>query len=136
MKHKILDYVFLGLVFAAAVGAVYYLEYAREHKTNPKTGSVSDCLPSNRKLTELVSFGVTIGQTLKSLEAKCQNDILVDPSGKEIIFYNLVGCWGNPPMDYRELLKKQDDEINNLKKKYIVVAMDCYTGDNPQRDIY
>ena len=69
---------------------------------------------------------VTVEQKLAELKASCRSDNkLVDGSGKEITFYHLIGCWGNPPYDYQEILKKQEDEIHKLKEQYTVVEMTC-----------
>jgi hypothetical protein len=105
----------------------------------PKS-SLAKCLPADIKLNDVVdatSSGyangqpvglqkVTVEQKLNELKATCNRDNkLVDGSGKQIIFYHLKGCWGNPPRNYQEILKEQRDEINRLKQQYTVIEMTC-----------
>lgn len=91
----------------------------------------ADCAPSNIKLSDIVVTynsrnKITVQQTLSNMAAKCDSaNKLVDSSNKEIRFYQLVGCWGNPPANYLELQKKQNDEIDALKKQYTVILMPC-----------
>src|SRR6266481_484701 len=54
---------------------------------------------------------VTVSQLLTKLRARCKKGKLVDGKGREIYFYRLIGCWGNPPADYQELLEKQRTEL-------------------------
>ena len=68
---------------------------------------------------------VTVDETLKKLKAKCKRGKLVDASGKEIYFYRLRGCWGNPPADYQEILSQQQRELENLRQRYRVIEMTC-----------
>jgi len=93
------------------------------------------CLPSGIKLTDVVSAQlakpgravsrITVGQKLTEMKAKCKRGKLVDRTGREIYFYRLKGCWGNPPIDYQEILQKQKDELEKLRKKYTVIEMTC-----------
>jgi len=99
--------------------------------------SLSQCLPRGVKVDDIVSTKLvgyirpenivrtTVEQTLEGLNAVCKNDKLMDASGKEIYFYHLTGCWGNPPQNYNEILQKQQDEIGRLKQQYTVVEMTC-----------
>lgn len=96
-----------------------------------------ECLPAGLRLSDVVSTTnvkpgsrlepkkITVGQKLIELKARCKNGKLMDGSDKEIRFYRLVGCWGNPPVDYQEILARQAAEIEKLKKRYIVVEMTC-----------
>ncbi len=97
---------------------------------------LSKCIPSGIKLSDFVAYKITVEQNLLQLKAFCRDSKLIDGSGREIYFYHLTGCWGNPPGDYQEILQKQQEEINQLKTKYTIIEMSCYTGDNPTRDIY
>ena len=72
---------------------------------------------------------ITVGQVLTKLNARCRRGKLVDGNGQEIYFYRLIGCWGNPPADYQELLAEQNRELGRLKKKYTVIEIPCGTGD-------
>lgn len=90
---------------------------------------LSQCLPNNIKLSTLISKTTNVGQKLASLNAKCTDtNKLMDGNGKEIYFYSLTGCWGNAPVNYRDILDKQQDEITNLNKKYNVVEISCNTS--------
>lgn len=91
--------------------------------------SLSQCLPNNIKLSTLITKSMSVGQKLALLNAKCGDDgKLLGGNGKEIYFYNMTGCWGNPPVGYQAILQKQQDEINNLNKKYNVVEISCNTS--------
>ena len=102
--------------------------------------SLAKCLPADIKLSDVVdatstgySNGIPVGlhkvtveQTLNELKATCNSDNkLVGGNGKQIIFYHLTGCWGNPPYNYQDILQKQRDEIDKLKQQYIVIEMTC-----------
>jgi hypothetical protein len=93
------------------------------------------CLPSNIKLGDIVDGIVswstggrrtvigrtTVRQTLAELKAYCGSDNnLVDSSGREIRFYRLIDECRGAPLP-REILQKQQDEINRLKERYTVV---------------
>jgi hypothetical protein len=111
----------------------------------PKS-SLAKCLPADVKLNDVVdatSTGyangqpvglqkVTVEQKLDELKATCNPDNkLVDGSGKQIIFYHLKGCWGNPPRNSQEILQEQRDEINRLKQQYTVIEMTCNPSGSP-----
>ena len=93
------------------------------------------CLPKDIKRTDVVSAPVslpgrsgkkiTVEQKLKELKARCRRGKLVDASGKEIYFYHLQGCWGNPPADYQEILGQQARELEKLRRRYRVIEMTC-----------
>jgi hypothetical protein len=68
---------------------------------------------------------ITVLDTLAELKASCQDGRLFDGNGREIRFYQLKGCWGNPPADYQEILAAQRKELDALKAKYTVVEMTC-----------
>jgi hypothetical protein len=102
--------------------------------------SLAKCLPAGIKLSDVVeatmagnangqpvkSRQVTVEQKLKELKATCnREDKLVDGNGRQIVFYHLIGCWGNPPPDYQELLQKQRGEIERLKQQHTVIEMTC-----------
>ena len=120
-------------------------EKPRQMPNKQRESSLSHCLPPNVKLDDIVSTKVvgytrpenvvrtTVEQTLGGLRAICKNDKLTDASGKEIYFYHRVGCWGNPPQNYNEILQKQQDELARLKKKYTVVEMTCNPSGMPIR---
>ena len=100
----------------------------------------SNCLPAGIESTDVVSaqvarpgkgggvVTVTVAQKLKQLKARCRKGKLVDSAGKEIRFYRLIGCWGNPPEDYQEQLDRQAKELATLRKRYHVIEMTCNPG--------
>ena len=101
------------------------------------------CLPADTTLEEIVSVEmkpgsqtpskqVTVKDTLSRLKARCKKGKLIAASGREIRFYRLIGCWGNPPEDYQEQLARQDHELERLKKKYKVVEIPCALMDPRQ----
>jgi len=95
------------------------------------------CLPADTNLEELVSTPqlksaagkptkrVTVRDSLSRLKARCRKGKLIAGNGREIRFYRLVGCWGNPPDDYQEQLARQEQALKRLKKKYTVVEIPC-----------
>jgi hypothetical protein len=106
------------------------------------TGSDDGCLPQGINATDVVSIQaarpgknseavtVTVAQKLKELKARCRKHKLVDSRGREIRFYQLVGCWGNPPADYRQQLERQARELATLRRRYRVIEMTCSTSDD------
>ena len=102
----------------------------------PSQSPLAKCLPPDVKLNDVVEASivghangqhkVTVEGKLNELKATCDRDNkLIDASGRQIVFYHLTGCWGNPPADYRELLEKQREEINKLKQHFTVIEMTC-----------
>jgi hypothetical protein len=96
------------------------------------TDSVS-CLPHDVKNDTVISGGnsprevVTVREALGRIGARCQDEKLVDKAGREIRFVRLIGCWGNPPVDYQEQLSRQAGEIERLKARYTVLEIPCAT---------
>lgn len=101
-------------------------------------GNTDSCLPAGIKPTDVVSAQavkpganrdqvktITVAQKLKELRARCRKRKLVDATGREIRFYRLIGCWGNPPEDYQEQLERQAKELAKLRKRYRVIEMSC-----------
>jgi len=108
--------------------------------------SLAACLPPNIRLSDIVeatSAGmangqpvglrqVTVEQRLGELKAICSSDNkLIDGSGKQIVFYHLTGCWGNPPAGAQEILRKQREELDKLKQQYTVIEMTCNPSGMP-----
>jgi len=103
---------------------------------------VSSCLPSEIDLDNVVVLdrgranrspkkNLTVRMRLLQLKARCKKGSLVDGRGRKIRFYSLIGCWGNPPADYAELLENQDREIRRLKKTYTVIQISCAQSNDP-----
>ena len=99
--------------------------------------NTNNCLPADIKPTDVVAtrlakpgiggkvITITVAQKLKELRATCRGHKLVDGGGREIRFYKLIGCWGNPPDDYQEQLQRQAKELASLRKRYRVIEMTC-----------
>jgi hypothetical protein len=93
------------------------------------------CLPKGIKRRDVVSAEmhisgkagkkITVEQKLKELKARCRKGKLVDANGKEIYFFHLQGCWGNPPEDYQEILRQQAGKLEKLRLRYRVIEMTC-----------
>ncbi len=87
------------------------------------------CLPSGVTTSTIVSSDgnvkVTVGQKLASLGASCQGGTLIDSAGKSIVLYSLVGCWGNPPADYLNILNQQNAAIQALQASHTVITLTC-----------
>ena len=93
------------------------------------------CLPSDIDADEVVSLEspspgrvakkITVTSKLNQLGARCRAKRLVDARGKEIHFYRLTGCWGNPPENYQEILDNQRQELECLRRRYRVVEITC-----------
>ena len=88
------------------------------------------CLPKDIQLDEPVSYSgkgnrkVTVEQKLAELKARCRHGKLVDARRREIRFFR-PSCWGNPPPDYLEIKKRENEELAKLKKRYTVIAFGC-----------
>lgn len=97
--------------------------------------SFSGCLSKEIKPSDVVSSRLvgsstvlkktTVEEKLIQLKASCKKGKLVDAAGREIRFYRLEGCWGNPPADYQEILQKQSEELEKLRRRYTVIEMTC-----------
>ena len=100
--------------------------------------NTDSCLPAGIKPTDVVSTQaakpganrdrvktITVAQKLRELRARCRKRKLVDAGGREIRFYRLLGCWGNPPEDYQEQLERQAKELARLRQRYRVIEMTC-----------
>ena len=91
------------------------------------------CLPSDVTNDTMISVGnsarelVTVRETLGRIGARCQDGKLVDQAGREVRFFHLIGCWGNPPVDYQEQLSRQAREIERLKTRYTIFEIPCAT---------
>jgi hypothetical protein len=106
------------------------------------TQSSGACLPSGIELSSVVSAQamggskvskVTVQQRLDEIGARCQNGKLVDSAGKEIRFYPLKGCWGNPPDNYQDILQQQQVELDKLRAQYTVIEMTCNPSGLPMQ---
>lgn len=93
------------------------------------------CLPQDVKADEVIALEpdvnggagrqITVDHKLKQLRARCRGRKLVDARGRQIYFYRLTGCWGNPPADYEEILENQRKELARLRQRYRVIEISC-----------
>jgi len=107
-------------------------------------GSLSRCLPPDIDLDRTVvveqpkvskegsETRMTVRTRLARLRARCKNGKLLSSTGSEIRFVALLGCWGNPPENYQEMLTDQAREIARLRKKYIVIQIPCGGNADPR----
>lgn len=99
---------------------------------------IESCLPKGVRLTDIAEVitepvsnasdaprKITVQDKLRALQARCRDGKLVDGSGREIRFFRLIGCWGNPPENYQELLAKQRSDLAALQERFTVVEMTC-----------
>lgn len=128
-------------IFLVAVFAILVLSVSARSQHYP-------CLPNEVKAEDIVRVvrlpstapegivkKITIRESLKNLKAKCIKGKLLDDKRKEIRFFRIEGCWGNPPADYLEIQGRQRQELATLKRKYTVIEMSCSTGDRPRQSI-
>ena len=95
------------------------------------TAVVSADLVSSRVTGDVIKK-MTVQEKLRELNAHCRNGKLVDGAGREIYFYQLTGCWGMPPPDHDEILQKQAEELDTLRKRYTVIEMTCNPSGMPR----
>lgn len=106
----------------------------------PPTLPCCSCLPAGVKGTDPVNYlrvkpgsagletrkqYVSVADKLAELKAKCRKGKLLDVAGRQIRFFQMTGCWGNPPENYQEILDAQAKELARLKKRYTVIEMTC-----------
>jgi hypothetical protein len=91
------------------------------------------CLPEGFKLNDVVSYTskrkgsddyITIEDKLVEIKAQCKKGKLIDSKGREIKFFRF-SCYGNPPIDYEEIMQKERDELDKLQKHYTVIILEC-----------
>ena len=120
----------LGAVFLSALSPL-----SPSPASSACTSNTDACMPPGIQATDVVSsqaakpggkvVTISVAQKLKALRARCRKGKLVDARGTEIRFYQLIGCWGNPPDDYQEQLERQAKELAKLRKRYRVIEMTC-----------
>ena len=138
---------FLTLINLALLPVAASAE-ANDNGASPS--SLAKCLPPDIKLSDVVevsrsrdangrpaaSSPITVEQKLHEIGATCNSaNRLIDGTGREIVFYHLTGCWGNPPADYLEILQKQREEIARLKQQKTVIQMTCNPSGTSIRSI-
>jgi hypothetical protein len=109
----------------------------------PALEGYSKCVPANVDLDSPVvvedqskrrrsTITTTVRSRLTQLRASCKKGKLF-ANRRQVYFYDLIGCWGNPPEDYLDLLKRQREEIDRLKKKYTVIQISCSDSSDRRR---
>lgn len=93
------------------------------------------CLPPDMTADQVISSEhdardgtrrlITVREKLRQLRARCRGRRLVDARGKQIYFYRLIGCWGNPPANYLAIMEHQRQELARLRRRYRVVEISC-----------
>jgi hypothetical protein len=138
-----MKYCFYLLIFILITGSGATLSgQSKSRKSRKMTKQVNNqakygCLPPDITLDTIVSTTdvetasgnkiekETVRQRLDKIKAGCRAGKLSDAKGREIRFYRLQGCWGNPPPDYQAILENQQKELAELKKKYTVIEITC-----------
>jgi hypothetical protein len=96
------------------------------------------CLPAgytNKSIGELKTTletkTMTVREALIDARARCSHAKLVDGHDREIKFFVMQGCWGNPPAGYLEILDRQDKELALLRQTHTVIEIPCERGSKP-----
>lgn len=99
------------------------------------------CLPPDLKPTDIVSaervgdppeiLTVTVEEKLIQLDARCKRGKLLDGKGKEIRFYR-AHRFGAPTAYALEIMRREQDELEALRKKYTVIEMTCDPSGKPR----
>jgi hypothetical protein len=127
----ILTSVLVILISGATVLAQDFLCLPSDIKEDSVVKVETNISTDGKKMTKVI----TVKQILTELKAKCLRGKLLDSKRKTIRFYNLQGCWGNPPANYLEILNQQKKELAILRKKYTVVEMTCNPRGIPPQSI-
>lgn len=136
MKRSPWNVLVIGLTLSTSVLAWPRVVDGQPVRSGSAAPLLTACLPKGIGMTTVVSATVlpgtantvktvTVADRLGQLKATCRHRTLVDRSGRAIRFYRLEGCWGNPPMNYREILQKQAATIRQLQKTFTVLEMTC-----------
>ena len=78
-------------------------------------------------VSRLVSFIMKYDSQLQVVSVTKNTATKPKPT-KETYYYHLTTCWGNPPQNYMDLVKAEQDKINLLKQKYNVIIVGCPAG--------
>jgi hypothetical protein len=143
MKRLIIFLIFLTFCGQVAVAQSKTKLKNKQKKPSAVKKSAADfsvCLPEGITSETVVSAenlgfdnvkrtfriaSVNVKEKLTKLGAKCAAGNLTDAGGKGIKFYRLQGCWGNPPVNYQEILSNQAKELADLRKRFTVVELTC-----------
>lgn len=96
------------------------------------------CLPKDISLEKVVSTDrvgtkeggfivkkVSVKDILQKYHFSCHEGKLSNNFGKEARFYQLIGCWKNPPYNAEEILTNQRNMLSRLNQKYFVIELTC-----------
>ena len=101
-----------------------------DKEAEPSPSKSFSCLPKDVRADEAVSYGIkgksilTVEKKLAEMKARCRRGKLVDVRGREIRFFR-SSCWGNPPPDYLEIQKRENEALAKLKTRYAVIVFGC-----------
>jgi hypothetical protein len=100
----------------------------KTQRKGPPPAKEFSCLPGDVRPDEVVSSKgsrrITVREKLAQMKARCRNGRLVDAKRREIRFFH-TSCWGNPPPDYLEIQKRENEELAKLKRRFAVVVFEC-----------
>lgn len=128
---------FVWIAFGAETLSAQAKLEMKPKSANPVAVLKYGCLPTNikpdtivdaRRIESMVGIRIvkeSVVQRLDKMKARCKAGKLVDQKGREIRFYQLQNCWGNPPADYLELQERQENDLKELRKKFTVIEITC-----------
>lgn len=100
--------------------------------------AVAKLLPADVRLDTVSESGLgggnklTVEDMLIRVQARISQDgKLVDAAGKPITFFQLTGCWGNPPANYQQIIDDQNDRLAELRKTHTVITLTCNPSGMP-----
>ncbi len=116
---------FCLLLFMVICGLPCMAQTYRCLESGVKETDISDVRIDTTKTGQPITIKITVRDSLKKLKARCVRGKLVDGKGKQIRFYFVHNCWGNPPENYLEILEKQRRDLENLQRQFTVIQMTC-----------
>ena len=94
---------------------------------------LQNCLPEGTSLTDIVHYGIngqsntTVNDELRALKAVClgKKGLLISlKTGRRIYFFH-PSCWGNPPADYLEIVKREQAQLTKMQRVGTVIVFTC-----------
>lgn len=132
-------------MITAALNAAFVVSVLCCTFTPAQRNGFDGCLPAgissetivlvqpSKSTSRITTKRTTVKERLIQLRARCKGGKLRDRAGREIYFYTLIGCWGNPPANYLEILQRQEREIQRLKKRYTLIQIPCAQAIDPRK---
>jgi hypothetical protein len=114
----------------AILGALVIIFKGAVAVANGQTNGKFPCLAAETNLSEKVNASVgglkatSLGKRLAQLKARCSRKRLIDRRGREIRIFR-HSCWGNPPVNYQDILSEERRTLTTLKRKYTVIEIGC-----------